>query len=158
MGIRRYLKKKPTQDRTCGRLENLAFVDVVQMMMMGSKTGCIILKHNERRGEAWFEKGRLRHAGGGGMAGEDAFCAMIGWETGEFEILHDVRANMPSMNCDPMALLMRGAKSLDEEAVQESDVKPAQEKPRTPGAWRRPGVIAPALFGIAGLITMWVVL
>jgi hypothetical protein len=157
MDIRRYLKKKPTLNRTRGRLENLAFVDVVQLMTLGAKTGCIILRHGDIRGEAWFENGRLRHAGVQGTAGEDAFCGMLGWETGEFEILHGALANMPSMDCDPIHLLMRGAKKLDE-LVWDSTVKPVKRPPRAPGAWRRPEVIAPVvLAGLAGLITLLIV-
>jgi hypothetical protein len=157
MNIRRYMKKKPTLDRTRGRLENLAFVDVVQIMTMSGKTGCIILKNDDTRGEAWFENGRLRHAGSKGVAGEDAFCSMMAWESGEFEILHGALANMPSMDCDPMHLLMLGARRLDE-SVWESSVKPVKEPARVPGAWRRPEVIAPVvLAGLAGLITLLIV-
>jgi hypothetical protein len=157
MDIRRYLKKKPKLNRTRGRLENLAFVDVVQLMTMSGKTGCIILKDDDTRGEAWFENGRLRHAGSQGVAGEDAFCSMMAWESGEFEIMHGELANMPSMDCDPMYLLMRGAKRLDE-SVWESSHKPINQPARASGVWRRPEVIAPVvLAGLAGLITFLIV-
>jgi len=157
MDIRRYLKKKPTLNRTRGRLENFAFVDVVQLMTLSAKTGCIILKHGDVRGEAWFENGRLRHAGVQGTAGEDAFCRMVGWEDGEFEILHGALANMPSMDCDPMYLLMRGVTMLDE-STWNSDIEPTKRPVRNPRAWRRPEVIAPVLLaGLASLIMVWMV-
>ncbi|GEM_PF-5833827 len=124
MNIRNWLNRKAALGRTRGRLENLAFSDVVQMMTLGGKTGCILVKTGDRRGEAWFEKGRLRHAGGQGTAGEDAFCRMVGWERGEFEILHGEVTCTPSMDCDPMHLLMEGARRMDEEKRDRKRIRP----------------------------------
>lgn len=113
-------RKKQRPSRTTGRLEDLSFADLAQLMALGGKTGCIRITDGEFRGEAWFENGRLRHARTTGSTGEQAFMALVGWTSGSFQIAHGMVAYRPRMDHDAMHLLMKSMKEMDEAAAEQA--------------------------------------
>ena len=114
------VRKKQRPSRTTGRLEDLSFADLAQLMALGGKTGCIRITDGEFRGEAWFEDGRLRHARTNGSSGEQAFMALVGWTSGSFQIAHGMVAYRPGMDHDAMHLLMKSMKEMDEAAAEQA--------------------------------------
>ena len=115
------VRRKQPRRRTTGRLEDLSFAELTQLMALGGKTGCIRITDGEFRGEAWFVGGRLRHARTNGSSGEQAFMAMVGWTSGSFLIAHEMVAYRPKMDHDAMHLLMKSMKEMDEAAAASSD-------------------------------------
>lgn len=115
------VRRKKPQRRTAGSLEDLNFAELAQLMALGGKTGCIRITDNEFRGEAWFEDGRLRHARANRITGEQAFMAMVGRTSGTFVIAHGMVAYRPKMDHDPMHLLMKCMKEMDEAAAGYSE-------------------------------------
>lgn len=100
-----------------GSLSNLSLPEVVQMLVIGTKTACVRLKEGRSVGRLWFRDGRLVHAKRAKREGREAFWEMLRWTDGEFVIEHGVVTGESSIEEDPMYLVMEGLRLQDEEST-----------------------------------------
>lgn len=99
---------------TAGALEDLELSEIVQVIVVGRKTGCVVVTTAESAGSIWFVKGRAVHARTQSAVGEAAFYQMMTWETGKFTIEHDVTCRKASIDQDTTFLVLEGMRLRDE--------------------------------------------
>jgi Flp pilus assembly protein TadD len=101
-----------------GNLSEASLPDVLQLLAMGNKTGTLSLSESGLTGTICFESGRICHAAvTGRMLGtDDAVFAMFKWNHGLFSFEPGVQppAGAELVSVDPQALLLEGARRVDE--------------------------------------------
>jgi CheY-like chemotaxis protein len=101
--------------------EVMKLAEAMQEIVVGQKTGHLVLTLRSGRGVIVFERGKIVHAEFFGLIGETAFAALLVAAHGEaqgtfaFEALTALPANaMRTINCDLKQLLMSAAIGIDE--------------------------------------------
>ena len=104
-----------------GAFELMKLAEAMQEIVVGQKTGHLVLTLRSGRGVIVFERGKVVHAEFFGLIGETAFAALLVAAHGEaqgtfaFEALTALSANaMRTINCDLKQLLMSAAIGIDE--------------------------------------------
>jgi two-component system chemotaxis response regulator CheB len=97
-----------------GSLEDMGITDIVQVLNMGMKTAKVILTHAKDKGEIYLKSGVIVYVQLGELTGNDAFFEMIGWEKGDFRILHGHVTDKMNITMDTMTLLLEASKFMDE--------------------------------------------
>lgn len=100
-----------------GQLENLPLPEIVQVLHMGKRTGCVTLSSGGVQGRIWFHEGDLVHAELDAAQGEPAFYGLMHWTEGEFSIQPGVAATRRTIRNDPMFLVIEGLRRIDEERL-----------------------------------------
>lgn len=78
--------REPAKASVYGRLEEMSFVDIIQILSGSSKTASIILNHNSKEGQVFLEDGCIIDAAVDNLSGEQAVYALMSWKKGEFRI------------------------------------------------------------------------
>lgn len=99
-----------------GNLANFSLPEIVQTLVIGTKTACVRLHDGTSKGQLWFRDGTLVHARRGKLRGREAFWALLRWPEGDFVIEHGVVTSESSIDEDPMFLVMEGLRLQDEES------------------------------------------
>ncbi|HEY4954104.1 MAG TPA: DUF4388 domain-containing protein [Gemmatimonadaceae bacterium] len=101
-----------------GNLSEASLPDVLQLLAMGNKSGCLTLHVGDGSGSIYFENGRISHAGvtGRSLATDDAVFAMFNWTHGAFSFEPGIMppAGASRVPVDPQELLLEGARRVDE--------------------------------------------
>lgn len=109
-----------------GNLSEASLPDVLQLLAMGSKTGCLTLQVNDGSGSIYFENGRVCYASLSTrtLDTDDAVFAMFNWTHGafSFEPGENPPAGVVRTAVDPQALLLEGARRVDEWSLIEKKV------------------------------------
>ena len=100
--------------------------DVVQLYVLSSATGLLVVSHQRKEGRLWFERGAIVHATCPGLEGDAAFYEIMMWSGGEFRMRLGARSTERSVRSDWQALLMESCRRIDE----------ARESGREPGSRR----------------------
>ncbi|MBN1480237.1 response regulator [candidate division KSB1 bacterium] len=97
-----------------GRLEDLAVVDLIEILGIEKKTGILSLNNeNGHSGQIIFNRGIVISAATGKLRAEEAFYKMINWNRGRFSMLFtEVHAD-DEFTLSNMGLLLQGAKRMD---------------------------------------------
>ena len=72
-----------------GELSQSKLFDLIKPLLMGKRTGTIMIKGNEN-GEIFLEMGNIVHARTAHSFGEEAFINIMSWETGKSTFAPDV--------------------------------------------------------------------
>lgn len=109
-----------------GNLSEASLPDVLQLLAMGSKTGCLTLHVDDASGSIYFENGRVCHASVSTrrFGTDDAVYAMFNWTHGSFsfEPGENPPAGVARTAVDPQELLLEGARRVDEWSLIEKKV------------------------------------
>ncbi len=97
-----------------GSLEQMNFVDLVQILSAGGKDAMILMENENQKGTIYIKDGDIIHAQTNGLSGEEAFYSLMKWETGNFQIVSCSDFPEPTINASTMALLLEGARLADE--------------------------------------------
>jgi tetratricopeptide (TPR) repeat protein len=101
-----------------GSLSEASLPDVLQLLVMGSKTGSLSLVVSDSGGTICFDNGRICHASidDRDLDTEEAVFAMFKWKDGSFSFVPGVRppADARLVSVDPQVLLLEGARRVDE--------------------------------------------
>jgi CheY-like chemotaxis protein len=97
-----------------GQLENLPLPEIVQVLNLGKRTGCVTLSSGGIQGKIWFHDGQLVHAELDAAEGESAFFGLLFWKEGEFSIQPGVEPPRRTIRNDAMFLVMEGLRRVDE--------------------------------------------
>jgi tetratricopeptide (TPR) repeat protein len=109
-----------------GNLSEASLPDVLQLLAMGSKTGCLTLNVDNASGSIYFENGRVCYASLSTrqLGTDDAVYAMFNWTHGafSFEPGENPPAGVVQTAVDPQQLLLEGARRVDEWSLIEKKV------------------------------------
>jgi tetratricopeptide (TPR) repeat protein len=109
-----------------GNLNEASLPDVLQLLAMGSKSGCLTLASDKGFGSIYFDNGRISHAsvGGRGLNTADAVYSMFAWTMGTFSFEPGISppAGAELVAVDPQELLLEGARRVDEWSLIEKKI------------------------------------
>jgi tetratricopeptide (TPR) repeat protein len=109
-----------------GSLKEASLPDVLQLLSMGKKTGCLGLSFHESFGSIYFESGRICHASivNRPLDTENAVYTLFTWTSGTFNFEAGVEpeSGAPLVSVDPQSLLLEGARRVDEWSLIEKKI------------------------------------
>lgn len=109
-----------------GSLNEASLPDVLQLLVMGSKTGSLSLSVDDASGVICFANGRICYAAVNrrDFGTEDAVFAMFKWTRGHFSFDPGVSAPAGAdlVSVDPQGLLLEGARRVDEWSLIEKRI------------------------------------
>jgi len=97
-----------------GTLQEMGISDILQILNLGMKTARVILQRNNESGEIYLENGNITHAKLGDLTGKEALFEVIGWDWGDFRILHGQTTDTVSVDMETGPLLLEAAITFDE--------------------------------------------
>jgi len=109
-----------------GSLKEASLPDVLQLLAMGKKTGCLGLAHHESFGSIYFDSGRICHAeiANRPLDTENSVYNLFTWTNGSFNFEPGVlpKAGTTLASVDPQSLLLEGARRVDEWTLIEKKI------------------------------------
>lgn len=104
-----------------GSLTEASLPDVLQLLAMGRKTGCLGLTYGNNFGYIYFVDGHIAHASivNRSLATEEAVYLLFTWVQGTFNFEPGARPDdgVEVLTLDPQALMLEGARRVDEWAL-----------------------------------------
>jgi len=126
--VQRVLARVSGRERTegiSGTLHDMSFPDVVQILSAGGGKTVFDMMGAEGTGRVCIEAGDVVHVEAGDATGEEAFYALMRWEDGTFTARHCDPLPSRTMRAPVQALLMEGARRMDEAAGRENESRAA---------------------------------
>lgn len=109
-----------------GSLKEASLPDVLQLLAMGKKTGCLGLALHESFGSIYFDSGRICYAeiANRPLDTENAVYNLFTWTSGTFNFEPGVlpQPGTPLASVDPQSLLLEGARRVDEWTLVEKKI------------------------------------
>lgn len=109
-----------------GSLTEASLPDVLQLLAMGKKTGCLGLTHRNNFGYIYFDDGRIAHASivNRTLSTEEAVYVLFTWTQGafNFEPGQTPEPDVSVVSVDPQSLLLEGARRVDEWTLIEKKI------------------------------------
>jgi tetratricopeptide (TPR) repeat protein len=109
-----------------GNLSEASLPDVLQLLAMGNKSGCLTLHVDEASGCIYFENGRISYAwiSDRDLDSDDAVFAMFTWTHGafSFEPGENPPGHVTRISVDAQELLLEGARRVDEWSLIEKKI------------------------------------
>ena len=109
-----------------GSLKEASLPDVLQLLAMGKKTGCLGLAFHDSFGSIYFDTGRICHAeiANRQIDTENAVYNLFTWTSGSFNFEPGVlpKAGTTLASVDPQSLLLEGARRVDEWTLVEKKI------------------------------------
>jgi CheY-like chemotaxis protein len=116
--LQKLLMVEPQSDRdeadVRGRLTEMDFSDLVQVLSAGGKRVEINLRGEHGEGSVLIDGSRVLHAEAPGLVDADAFYEIMRWNGASFWTRHCETVDGETMNEAVMSLLMEGARRCDE--------------------------------------------
>ena len=97
-----------------GSLEEVKLPDVIQLMSVGTKSGCFVLQKDETEGRIYLANGAIVHAVVGKTEGEEAIYTLAIWDRGQFRFNQDEESPAVTVKKPNTKILMEVARKLDE--------------------------------------------
>ena len=101
-----------------GSLKEASLPDVLQLLSMGRKTGCLGLSFHDSFGSIYFDNGRICHAAivNRPLDTENSVYTLFTWTSGTFNFEANVEPEEGAerVSVDPQSLLLEGARRVDE--------------------------------------------
>jgi CheY-like chemotaxis protein len=107
--------------------------DIVQLYVLSSATGALIVRNKATEGRIYFSNGSILHAHTPSFMGDEAFYEIMMWSTGEFSMRAGSITPERSVDSNWQELLMESVRRLDEKRRSES-----QPEQRNTGWTHRP--------------------
>lgn len=109
-----------------GSLKEASLPDVLQLLSMGKKTGCLGLSFHDSFGSIYFDSGRICHAAivNRPLDTENSVYTLFTWTSGTFNFEAGVEpeAGAALVSVDPQSLLLEGARRVDEWSLIEKKI------------------------------------
>lgn len=88
--------------------------DLIQLCALSSATSALRIRHGERHGAIWFERGLVIHAEQDGHDGLEAFFDILSWKDGEFSVERGAIPRARSIGQRATELLIEALRRQDE--------------------------------------------
>ena len=102
-----------------GSLKEASLPDVLQLLSMGKKTGCLGLSFHDSFGSIYFDSGRICHAAivNRPLDTENSVYTLFTWTSGTFNFEPGVEPEdgAERVSVDPQSLLLEGARRVRSE-------------------------------------------
>lgn len=72
-------------NRFFGRLEEMGLLDLLQVIEVSKRSGCLSIEHKDQSGSLWFQDGVLHEAEMGHLKSRNAVNRLLTWEYGQYE-------------------------------------------------------------------------
>ena len=72
-------------NRFFGRLEEMGLLDLLQVIEVSKRSGCLSIEHRGESGSLWFQEGVLHDAEMNHLKGREALNRLLTWEYGQYE-------------------------------------------------------------------------
>ncbi|HJP59830.1 MAG TPA: DUF4388 domain-containing protein [Gemmatimonadaceae bacterium] len=109
-----------------GSLKEASLPDVLQLLSMGRKTGCLGLSFHDSFGSIYFDNGRICHAAivNRPLDTENSVYTLFTWTSGTFNFEAGVEPEEGAerVSVDPQSLLLEGARRVDEWSLIEKKI------------------------------------
>jgi len=109
-----------------GSLKEASLPDVLQLLSMGKKTGCLGLSFHDSFGSIYFDNGRICHAAivNRPLDTENSVYTLFTWTSGTFNFEQGVAPEdgAERVSVDPQSLLLEGARRVDEWSLIEKKI------------------------------------
>jgi tetratricopeptide (TPR) repeat protein len=109
-----------------GSLKEASLPDVLQLLSMGRKTGCLGLSFHDSFGSIYFDSGRICHAAivNRPLDTENSVYTLFTWTSGTFNFEPGVEPEdgAERVSVDPQSLLLEGARRVDEWSLIEKKI------------------------------------
>jgi len=109
-----------------GTMTLIPILDIVSLVNANLRTGRLIVVGPDAKGEIFFDKGEIVHAGCGGLTGKVAFHKLMDIRSGRF-FFHNHLPNVRRTISDPLSLLLLSMKPHEEPASEPAE-RPAREE------------------------------
>jgi predicted regulator of Ras-like GTPase activity (Roadblock/LC7/MglB family) len=100
-----------------GNLKDMTIADLIQHNCQDRKTAQLRVQHHDEEAILYFKEGRVVHAMLGQQIGEEVIYHILNWEEGNFNLENNIAPPQTSITSSWSALLMEGARRLDENAL-----------------------------------------
>lgn len=107
-----------------GSLSDMAVGDVLQLPLMGAKTGELRVQRDKFAASVYYRDGRLVHATLGDKRDEDVLVEVLGWTQGDFSFEQGRSAPAETVKEELHVLIMRAAKKRDEANKKKAAPRP----------------------------------
>jgi hypothetical protein len=97
-----------------GKITEYTLSEVLQMMDINKKTGCLLVENNHPEGMMFFENGLITYAITNSQVAEQAVFDILSMTHGKFKFLPNKKPTRRQMQLDIVAILMEKAKLSDE--------------------------------------------
>ena len=109
-----------------GSLKEASLPDVLQLLSMGKKTGCLGLSFHDSFGSIYFDSGRICHAAivNRPLDTENSVYTLFTWTSGTFNFEPGVEPEdgAERVSVDPQSLLLENARRVDEWSLIEKKI------------------------------------
>jgi len=109
---------KASNRSIAGAIDEVPLPDLIQLFTTSRKTGTLTIRSGKLLGKIYLKDGRVVFAAiddDHSIPPTIAFYRMLGWETGDFELLNEEKQEFPSMmDTSAEHLLIEGIRQLDE--------------------------------------------
>lgn len=103
-----------------GNLQEMGVADLIQQYGQDQRQAQLAIEHDGAEATLYFSNGRVAHATLGEQAGEEVVYQILTWDEGTFSLELDVGPPAETISRSWSALLLEGARRLDE-ATQEAE-------------------------------------
>lgn len=104
-----------------GDLQDMAVADLIQHNCQDQKPASLVIKHNHKTANLFFNKGNIQHATLGNLQGEEVVYEVLSWQEGSFILEMGREPPAVTINRSWSGLLLKGAQRLDEVQHQSND-------------------------------------
>jgi DNA-binding response OmpR family regulator len=98
-----------------GKLEDMSFTDMIQILSAGAKNMEIHLTRQGHEGRVFLKEGNVIHAATGSLQGDEAFYQLMKWRDGLFTTKPCATFPAATIQASTTSLMMEGARLSDED-------------------------------------------
>jgi two-component system, chemotaxis family, protein-glutamate methylesterase/glutaminase len=110
----------PNTSGFAGTLRNIQLTDIIQMCCLAGASLCVRVRQDADQGTIYINEGEVVHAECGDLVGIEAFFAILGWQSGQFETMDAPAVSNHTIKEACQFLLMEAARQADEIATRQS--------------------------------------
>lgn len=127
---------KPQPVGFSGAISVSTLPDIVQLYVLSSTTGMLVVNHRSGEGRLWFDRGAVLHAITATARGDAAFYEIMTWSGGEFRMRVGAKAPERTIESSWQELLIESCRRIDEKQRREElGGDPAAPEPPTTRGW-----------------------
>lgn len=95
-------------------VQSKSLVDLIQLECLSNSSSVLKITNGPLEGKIWIQNGEVHDASTPTLAGEEAFRTILGWRTGNFEIMAAEPSRPRTIQTSYQGLLMETAQAMDE--------------------------------------------